>query len=104
MLHFPAQRSPYPDDPEEIAKELELAQENLRDAWRQHHAWTSIDCMNMSDDVELEYCVVAKLAAELLDDNCIGIYVPQENSFLANGGSPMPTCRIGRLFENLQLN
>jgi hypothetical protein len=82
MLHFPVQRRPYLEDPEKIAQGF--AREELRNAWRQHRAWVSIDCMNRSEDVEMEYCVIAKVTAELLDENCVGLFMPHERSFMTN--------------------
>jgi len=45
VLHFPAQGRPYLDDPEEVASGF--ARENLQDAWLQHRAWVSIDCLKL---------------------------------------------------------
>jgi hypothetical protein len=56
-------------------------------AWTQHLAWTSIDSTRGGTNKALQYCVVAKLAAEMLDSNCTGVYVPSESSFISNDSS-----------------
>jgi hypothetical protein len=83
ILNIANSSGPYLDNPENTAKSL--PQESQRKAWSQHRAWTAIDCWNLDADVELQHCVLAKLAAELLDDNCVGIYIPDQSSFVPNG-------------------
>jgi hypothetical protein len=70
---------PYLDgDPVEHAKLFPLPSQ--QQAWREHTAWIAINCIDGSGDVELEYCVLAKFAAEMLNANCTGIWVPAESS------------------------
>jgi len=38
-------------------------------------------------DTELAYCVLSKLVAEMLDDNCSGIYIPRKRSLIPNDAS-----------------
>jgi hypothetical protein len=38
-------------------------------------------------DLKLEYAVLAKLCAEMLDVNCVGVYVPGEQGCLPTDGS-----------------
>lgn len=40
--------------------------------------------LNRDVDVELGYCVLSKLVAEILDGNCTGIYIPRENTLIPN--------------------
>jgi hypothetical protein len=72
-------------DPREHAKPL--PESSQQKAWSEHSAWLAIDCINGSPDAELEYCVLSKLAAEMLNLNCTGIYVPGVPSFIPNDGS-----------------
>jgi hypothetical protein len=53
-----------------------LPQEAQRDAWLAHKAWVAIDCHNKDPEDEPKYCIMANLAAELLDDNTSGVYFP----------------------------
>jgi len=69
-------------DPEEHAKALPQASQ--RKAWGEHQAWISLDYVRGGRDLELEYSVLARLAAEMLDENCSGLYIPRESSFIPN--------------------
>ncbi len=54
--------------------------EAQRKAWEQHTAWAAIDYVSGSaaggTDVHQEHCLLAKLCAEVIDDNCTGVYIP----------------------------
>ncbi|MFY9906885.1 MAG: hypothetical protein WBD45_02185 [Terriglobales bacterium] len=39
-------------------------------------AWTAADYVKGGADLELEYAVLAKLCAEMLDASCVGLYLP----------------------------
>lgn len=67
-------------DPNKHARTL--PQPSQQEAWREHHAWISLDYLKGNIDPELEYSVLARLASGMLDDNCAGLYIPQENSFI----------------------
>jgi hypothetical protein len=77
--------------PTERAKTL--PHQGQRKAWSEHHAWTSVDYSKSRGEIDKEYGIVAKLTAEMLDENCLGIYVPQQLSFIPN----MPS-----LYDDLQ--
>jgi hypothetical protein len=64
-----------------------------RQAWAEHTAWTAVDYVKSGIDVELEYAVLAKLCAEMLDTNCVGLYMPREGSFIPNDGSLLEELR-----------
>ena len=55
-----------------------------QEAWSKHAAWTAVDYMQRGQDIELQYCVLAKLIAELLHADCTGVYVPRESSLIPN--------------------
>jgi hypothetical protein len=88
MLTVVSFAKPYLDrDPAKLAAEW-LPQPGQRSAWSEHTAWTAINWVAGAEgDTELVYCVLAKLAAELLNANCAGIYWPRERSFHPNDGS-----------------
>jgi hypothetical protein len=73
------------DFPQEFGRSLPEASQRL--AWAAHKAWTAVDYVKGGVDVELEHCVLAKLCAEMLDNNCVGVYVPREHSFIPNDGA-----------------
>ena len=61
-----------------------LPQLSQQRAWAEHRACTGVDYMNPETDVELGYCVLAKVVAELLNENCTGLYFPRENTLAPN--------------------
>jgi hypothetical protein len=87
-LSFLNYTKPYGDHPEEFGKAMPMASQ--RQAWAKHTAWTAVDYVKGGIDLELEYAVLAGLCAEMLDGNCVGVYVPRERSFIPNDGSLLP--------------
>jgi hypothetical protein len=85
FCHYP---KPYVENPKENTAWLPKASQ--RRAWAEHEACLGVDYMNRDPDAELAYCVLAKLIAEMLDENCAGIYVPREKSLIPNDGSLYP--------------
>lgn len=84
-LSFLNYTKPYGDDSENFGNTMPKASQ--RKAWAEHKAWTAVDYVKGGVDLELEYAVLAKLCAEILDLNCVGLYVPGEQSFIPNDGS-----------------
>jgi hypothetical protein len=82
FFHYP---HPYIDNPKENVDWL--SQASQRQAWTEHTGCLGVDYMNRHTDVELIYCVLSKLVAELLDENCTGIYTPRERSLAPNDKS-----------------
>ena len=64
-----------------------LLQPRQRDAWIQHRGWISLDYLKGGQDLESEYAILARFAAEILDTNCSGLYIPREGSFIPNDAS-----------------
>ena len=87
MLSFLNYTKPYGEGEswEEFARSLPKASQ--REAWNKHKAWTAVDYVKGGVDLELEYGVLARLCAELLDANCVGVYVPREQSLIPNDDS-----------------
>jgi hypothetical protein len=84
-LSFLNYTKPYGDDSPDFGKKMPKASQ--RQAWAEHTAWTAVDYVKGSVDLELEYAVLAKLCAEMFDANCTGLYVPRERMFIPNDGS-----------------
>jgi|HubBroStandDraft_6_1064221.scaffolds.fasta_scaffold426218_3 hypothetical protein len=84
-LSFLNQTRPYGDDPQEF--ERSWPKVSQREAWAKHTAWTAVDYVKGGVDLKLEYAVLARLCAELLDVNCAGLYVPGKQTFTPNDGS-----------------
>lgn len=82
VISFYYSPGPYIDNPK--ANVEWLPQESQRQAWSQHSFCVGVDYLNRDVDVELGYCVLSKLVAELLDGNCTGIYIPRENTLFPN--------------------
>jgi hypothetical protein len=89
LLNFFYYPKPYVDKPGENIDWLpHVSQQH---AWAQHLACYSVDYMNSETDLELGYCVLAKLVAELLDGNCTAVYAPRISSLIPND----PTLYLG---------
>jgi hypothetical protein len=76
-----------------LQKLLHLKLETLVVWHRLDHVEVSplaVDYVKGGIDLELEYAVLAGLCAEMLDGNCVGVYVPRERSFIPNDGSLLP--------------
>lgn len=73
---------PYVEDPEQAAEEI--SDLRMRDLFLQHQAWLSCDAMGVDGttseaDVLDWYQRLGKLFAELLDDNCLMIFLPESS-------------------------
>ncbi len=85
LLSFFYYPKPYVDKPKEQIDWL--PEEAQRRAWIEHSACVGVDYLNRKVDVELGYCVLSKLVAEILDGNCTGIYIPRESKLVPNDDS-----------------
>lgn len=78
--------SPYMDDAEKFAESIPDLR--LRQIVAEHTAWMSVDAMgaSMGDDPETVrdwYRVLGPLLAEFVDENCLGIYMPDRGRLYA---------------------
>jgi len=64
------------------AFEKALPLDSQRRAWSEHQAYMAIDYVEGNVDLDSKYVVLAKLCAELCDSNCLGIYLPRENTLV----------------------
>jgi hypothetical protein len=81
-LSFLNYKKPYGDDADGFGRLWPKASQ--RQAWAEHTAWTAVDYVKGGADLELEYAVLAKLCAEILDVNCVGLYIPGKRTFIPN--------------------
>jgi hypothetical protein len=79
FFHYP---EPYVEKPRENVDWL--PQRSQRQAWIQHSGCVAVDYLNDGVSVELGYCVLSQLVAEMLDGNCTGTYIPRERSLIPN--------------------
>ena len=73
---------PYTDDVEKAAEAI--TDLRIRDLFRQHQAWFSCDALGVDGSTSEEECRewyrrLGKLFAELLDDNCLLIFLPDRS-------------------------
>jgi hypothetical protein len=85
LLNFFFYPKPYIDNPRDNITWLPHVSQQR--AWANHSACVGIDYLNHDTDVEMGYCVLAKLVAELVDENCTAVYVPRESSLIPNDAS-----------------
>lgn len=64
-----------------------LPRPSQRQAWIEHTSCLGVDYLNHGVSVELGYCVLAQLVAEMLDGNCTGVYIPRERVLSPNDKS-----------------
>jgi hypothetical protein len=76
QLSFRSWPHPYIPNPEEDVDWLvSLSQKK---SWSDHKACCWIYYQTAATDLELAQCVIAKVAVELLDANCTGVFMPSE--------------------------
>jgi hypothetical protein len=83
-MHVLHQRQPYLENKEEVAKTIVL--KTQREAWLAHTAWASIDLLNKDVPNAEAYTTLARFARNLVDRNCIAVFLPKHNILLTNDG------------------
>ncbi len=73
VLNFFCYPGPYIKNPKENVDWLK--QPSQQQAWIQHSACVGVAYLNPNVNVELGYCVLSQLVAEMLDGNCTAIYI-----------------------------
>jgi uncharacterized protein YegJ (DUF2314 family) len=73
----------YVDDPDNVAEKINDLR--IRDSFLNHVAWFSVDALGLdadAEDAEIRrwYRKLGKLFAELLDENCLLIFLPENGS------------------------
>jgi hypothetical protein len=84
LLSLPNAPQPYLGDPRSISKKLPRRQ---RSAWMEHRAWAAVDHMNRRVEPDLQYRALARVVAEMLTANCVGVFIPAKGTFLPNDAS-----------------
>ena len=87
MLLINSFPTPYVDNPEAEAEII--ADLRLRELFASHQAWLSCDAMGVESFDDLEevrewYRLLGRLLSELVDENCLAIYLPQTQQIFAN--------------------
>jgi hypothetical protein len=85
LLSFFYFAAPYIEKPKENVDWLPHQSE--RQARTNYSACAGVDYLSHDVSVELGYCVLSKLVAEMVDGNCTGIYIPRERRLLPNDDS-----------------
>jgi uncharacterized protein YegJ (DUF2314 family) len=98
---------PYVDDPQAVA--ATIGDLRLRELFAEHTAWLSCDAMGEehADDPEVVrdwYRVLGPLLAELVDENCLAIFLPLTDHLFPNMPATLETLRdadpLGALQED----
>jgi hypothetical protein len=76
---------PYLSHTPEVLKHLH--QPEQKKACLDHFAWVAIDQWNRDLTKSEAYASLAKLAQQLSDENCSGLYLPGENILMPNDGT-----------------
>ena len=102
--------SPYVDDPEEAAQSI--IDLRLRRLFAEHTAWLSCDALGVEstdseDTIRDWYRTVGSLLSELIDDNCLAIYLPDSDQIYAYSPETLEMLRsddpFAALFENAEV-
>jgi hypothetical protein len=67
----------------------QMPQASQREAWMRHCCWEAIDYVRSGQQPEVEYAVIARMCLQLLDSNCVGVYLPRDSVFVPNDGSAL---------------
>ena len=81
QLSFCSLPDPYEPNPEDDVDWLITASQ--KESWADHRACCWIYYQTATTDLELANCVIAKVAVELLDGNCAGVYWPDECALIS---------------------
>lgn len=95
---------PYVEDPAAVANDM--ADIRLRTLFAQHTAWISCDALgverNESDEsIRDWYRALGPLLAELIDDNCLAIFLPDSNQLYAYSDEALDRLRADDPFALL---
>jgi hypothetical protein len=87
-LSFLLMTRPYFDDSENACGfEKALKRADQREAWAQHKAYMAIDYVQGDADTDSKYVVLARLCAQLYDENCIALYLPADSALVPGGNA-----------------
>lgn len=104
VMHVLHAREPYLGELTEADLRSFLPEPKRRDAWRSHRAWASVDYLGRDADTDTKYSVLAKLVAEMVDENCTGIWIPEMRAFIPNNIEAYGNLQKLASFGNPDLN
>jgi hypothetical protein len=81
-LSFFFQTRPYGDDDAAFGRFVEKLNPEQRAAWNEHKAFMAVDYVKGPADIGSKYVVLARLCAELYEQNCTALYIPGVNSLV----------------------
>jgi hypothetical protein len=87
-LSFLFMTKPYADDSESARRYgKSLKRSDQRQAWSKHKAYIAIDYVQGRLDNDLKYVVLARLCAQIYDENCVALYLPAESALVPGGNA-----------------
>ena len=92
-LSFVNQSKPYEDRPEEDLSWLSMPSQ--KKVWSEHTACRWVFYQTTGTDVELALCVYPKVVAQILDENCVGVFIPYLFSLIPAEAASMDFPRVG---------
>ena len=98
---------PYVEDPEEAAEAI--IDLRLRRLFAEHTAWLSCDALgaettDSEDTIRDWYRTVGSLLSELIDDNCLAVYLPDSDQIFAYSPETLELLRSDDPFAALNEN
>ena len=64
-----------------------MSSPSQRRAWTDHTAWEAVNYVKSKGNLNREYAVMARLCAELVNESCVGAWIPQGPMMIPNDGS-----------------
>ena len=92
-LSFVNQSKPYEDRPEEDLTWLSMPSQ--KKVWSEHTACCWVNYQTTETDVEFALCVLSKVVAQILDENCLGVFIPYLLSLIPAEAASVDLSRVG---------
>ncbi len=92
-LSFVNESKPYKDRPEEDLSWLSMPSQ--KKLWSEHTACCWVNYQTTGTDVELAFCVLSKVVAQILDENCLGVFIPYLFSLVPAEEASVDFPRVG---------
>ncbi len=84
-IHITQSSQPYEGRPHVMGSRS--GEHAIRANWHEHKGFLLLELWNKVHTKQQAYAIVAKLAAALLNDNVVGVFLPRENEFYPNDGA-----------------
>jgi hypothetical protein len=92
-LSFVNQSKPYEDRPEGDLSWLSMPSQ--KKAWSEYTACCLVNYQTTGTDVELALCVLSKVVAQILDENCLGVFIPYLFSLIPAEAASVDFPKVG---------